>query len=134
MKILKYAFVALFVLYLLGKILGAGREPLTAAKVVSEGNKTMSYPVDLGDGLRLDGVRAEGNAMVSTVTLMDTPPGPVDAALIQVMETASQSDTCREINLQRKALVDSGITIIKEYKNNAGGLITSVTIRPADCP
>jgi hypothetical protein len=72
--------------------------------------RTQHFPVDLGDGFRLDSIHAEGNAVVSTVTLLNEPAGPADPMMAALLLTASKSDTCREIAIHKQAYIDAKLS------------------------
>jgi len=108
-------------------------QALTADRVVEYAQRTQHFPVDLGDGFRLDSIHAEGNAIISTVTLLNEPAGPADPMLVAMLRTASNSDTCSEIIARRQAYVDAGLRVVKRYLNSGGGEITRVVIDPAQC-
>ncbi|MCC6505241.1 MAG: hypothetical protein BWZ07_00581 [Alphaproteobacteria bacterium ADurb.BinA280] len=130
--------LALAVLGALFKALTPGGSPqgvpVTAERVAAHAQKTLQFPVDLGDGFRLDSIRAEGDAIVSTVTLMNVPAGAVDPTLAAALQGASTSDTCREIAAQKQAYADAGLSVVKVYRNSAGGEISRAVIEPAQCP
>lgn len=123
----------LFMLFLIGKFSGTGAPPVTAELVAAEAAKRVSFPVDLGDGFRLDSIHASGNTVVSTVTLLDEAAGPADPALQQVLEAASRSDICRELGASKGLYTKAGLRLAKRYLNSAGGEITLVTVDPASC-
>lgn len=126
-----FAFV--FLLLLIGKFSGAGPKPVTADLVAEEANKRMSFPVDLGDGFRLDGISAAGNTVTSTVTLLQEAAGPADPKLQQLLASASRSDICRELGASRDVYMRAGVRVAKRYLNSAGSEITTVTVDPASC-
>lgn len=72
----------------LGPLAACSRPPITAELVAAEANKRFSLPRDLGDGFRLDSIAAEGNAIVSTVTLTDTSLAS-DPGFVEVMGVAT---------------------------------------------
>lgn len=109
-------------------------ESLTAESVVAYAQRTQHFPVDLGDGFRLDSIHAEGNAVVSTVTLLNEPAGPADPMMAALLLTASKSDTCREIAIHKQAYIDAKLSLVKLYKNSGGGEIARAVIDPAQCP
>ena len=111
---------------------GCDRPPVTAAQLAAEANKRATLPLDLGDGFRLDAITAEGNAIVSTVTLSDVSL-TADPAFQEVMRTATVSDICREIAPARQAYIDADLTISKIYKAPSGAQLLRVDVRPADC-
>lgn len=132
-KLLKIgAFV--FLVFLIGKFSGTGAKPVTADLVAAEAARRVSFPVDLGDGFRLDSIRASGSTVISTVTLLNEPAGPPDPGLRQVLETSSRSDICRELGTSREVYVKAGLRIAKRYLNTAGTEITTVTVDPGSCP
>lgn len=131
-KILKVC-AFLFLLFLIGKFSGTGAKPVTAEMVAAEAARRVSFPVDLGDGFRLDHIRASGNTVVSTVTLLNEPAGPVDPALQQVLETSSRSDICRELGASREVYAKAGLRLAKRYLNSAGVEIVTVTVAPDSC-
>jgi hypothetical protein len=120
------AFVAITLLA------GCSREPITAAQLATEANKRMSFPRDLGDGYRLDAITAEGNAIVSTVTMANASLAS-DPGFVEVMRAATVSDICREIAPAKQAYEDAGLTIAKIYQDSNGSELLRVDVRPADC-
>lgn len=123
----------LFLLFLVGKFSGTGAKPVTADLVAAEAARRVSFPVDLGDGFRLDSILASGNTVVSTVTLLSEPAGPPDPALRQALDIASRSDICRELGSSREVYVKAGLRLAKRYLNSAGAEITTVTVDPGSC-
>jgi hypothetical protein len=115
-----------------GLLAGCSREPVTAARLAAELNKRVTLPQDLGDGFRLDAIVAEGNAIVSTVTLTDDSLA-ADPRFKDVMRTATRSDICREIAPAMQSYVDAGLTIAKVYKGPQGAEILRVEVRPGEC-
>ena len=79
----------------------------------------------------LDGA-AEGNAVVSTVTMSDAELA-ADPRFKDVMRTATTSDICREIAPARQSYIDAGLSIAKVYKDAKGSQILRVDVSPADC-
>lgn len=132
LKLLKIA-AFLFLLLLVAKFSGTGAKPVTAELVADEAARRVSFPVDLGDGFRLDSIRASGNTVISTVTLLHEPAGAVDPALQQVLESASRSDICRELGASREIYAKAGLRLAKRYLNSAGAEITMVTVDPGSC-
>ena len=131
-KILKVC-AFLFLLFLIGKFSGTGAKPVTAEMVAAEAARRVSFPADLGDGLRLDHIRAWGNTVVPAVTWLNGPAGPVDPALQQVLETSSRSDICRELGASREVYAKAGLRLAKRYLNSAGVGIVTVTVAPDSC-
>ena len=125
-----FAFVLLAICA--GHLAGCDRPPVTAAQLAAEASKRATLPLDLGDGFRLDAITAEGNAVVSTVTLSDASLTP-DPAFQEVMRKATVSDICREIAPARQAYIDADLTIAKVYKSPNGAELLRVDVRPADC-
>ena len=111
---------------------GCGKEPVTATQLAAEASKRATLPLDLGDGFRLESITAEGNAVVSTVTVGDASLAS-DPRFVEVMRTATTSDICREIAPARQAYIDAGLSISKVYRTVAGATIVRVDVRPADC-
>jgi hypothetical protein len=132
-KLLKIvAFV--FLLLLIWTFSGTGAKPVTAELVAAEAARRVSFPVDLGEGFRLDSISASGNTVISTVTLLNQPDGATDPALRQVLDGASRSDICRELAGSRDVYVKANLRLAKRYLNSAGGEIVTVTVDPASCP
>lgn len=131
MTLLKYVAPVLTIL-LIGQLAGCDRPPVTAAQLSAEANKRITLPRDLGDGFRLDSIAAEGNAIVSTVTLADTSLAS-DPGFVEVMRAATTSDICREIAPARQAYIDAGLTVAKVYRNAEGEEILRVDVRPDEC-
>lgn len=123
----------LFLLLLVWSFSGSGPKPVTAEMVAAEASKRVTFPVDLGDGFRLDSISASGNTVLSTVTLLEEPAGPADPNLQKVLETASRSDICRELGASRDVYVKANLRLAKRYLNSAGGEITTVTVDPVSC-
>lgn len=115
-----------------GLLAGCGRPSVTAAMLAAEANKRITLPSDLGDGFRLDAITAEGNTVVSSVTLTDAALAS-DPRFVDVMRTATVSDICREIAPASQAYVDAGLAIAKVYRNAEGAELLRVEVRPADC-
>jgi hypothetical protein len=113
---------------------GTGAKPVTAELVAAEAARRVSFPVDLGEGFRLDSISASGNTVISTVTLLNQPDGATDPALRQVLDGASRSDICRELAGSRDVYVKANLRLAKRYLNSAGGEIVTVTVDPASCP
>lgn len=137
MRALKILAV-LIVLATLGKLLtSAGPRTLTAAEVARELAQRVRLPMDLGDGFRLDSIEASGQDIVSTVSLLDMPPGSLPAAARAPLEAASRSDTCREINAgggaAKQTLVHSRLRMVKRYLDAQGGVLLEVAIDPGSC-
>ena len=116
----------------IGVLAGCSRPPITAERLAAEASKRATLPLDLGDGFRLDSITAEGDAIVSTVTLNDESLAS-DPRFKDVMRSATISDICREIAVARQAYVDAGITIAKVYRDARGAEILRVDVRPAEC-
>lgn len=133
-RVLTVLGVAVLAILVLWRMSGGRNEPITAAVLAEAANKQRTFPIDLGDGFRLDSISASGNAVVSVVTLIEEPAGPVDEALKEVLRTATVSDICREIASAKQAYIDTGITLVKTYRNSAGGEMVSVEVAPGDCP
>ena len=132
MKILKYVAI-LFVIFAIGRMAGCGRgAPVTAAQLAAEASKRVTFPHDMGDGFRLDSITAEGNTVVSTVTLTD-PALASDPRFVEVMRVATKSDICREIAPASQAYVDANLAVAKVYKNAKGTELLRVDVRPGDC-
>lgn len=131
MTLQKYPALVLMILTI-GHLAGCGRSPVTAAELSAEANKRVTFPHDMGDGFRLDSITAEGNAVVSTVTMTDTSLTS-DPRFVEVMRVATTSDICREIAPASQAYVDAGLTIAKVYRNAEGSEILRVNVRPDDC-
>lgn len=111
---------------------GCGGPPITAQQIAAEANKRYTFPRDLGDGFRLDSIAADGNAIVSTVTIAD-PSVTSDPALVEMLRVAATSDICREIASARQAYIDAGLTVAKVYRDAKGAQIVRADVRPADC-
>lgn len=111
---------------------GCSRPPITAEQIAAETNRRHTFPLDLGDGFRLDAVTAEGQAIVSTITLMDPTLG-ADPTLVEVMRAAAKSDICREIAAVRQAYTDAGLSLATRYKDARGNEIVRVDVQPAEC-
>lgn len=132
MKILKYVAVV-FVIFAIGRMAGChGGESVTAAQLATEASKRVTFPHDMGDGFRLDSITAEGNTVVSTVTLTDAALA-ADARFVEVMRAATKSDICREIAPASKAYVDANLAVAKVYRNVKGTELLRVDVRPGDC-
>lgn len=138
MRILKILAV-LIVLGAIGKCLGGagGQRAYTAQEVAREMGQRVRFPVDLGDGFRLDSIEASGKDIVSTVSLLDMPPGALPAAARAPLEAASRSDTCREINAGggavKQTLIHSQLRMVKRYLDAQGGVLLEVAIEPGSC-
>lgn len=115
-----------------GVLAGCGRPPVSAAMLATEASKRVTFPHDMGDGYRLDAITAEGNTVVSTVTLTDAALAS-DPRFVDVMRAATVSDICREIAPASQAYVDAGLAIAKVYRNAEGAELLRVEVRPADC-
>lgn len=129
MKRPRFPAVALLVI---AAVVACSRPPITAAQLAAETSKRANLPLELGDGLRLDSITAEGNAVVSTVTMSDDGVA-ADPAFKDVMRAATTSDICREIAPAKQAYVDAGIRIAKLYPDARAAEILRVDVRPADC-
>ena len=116
----------------IGQLAACSGPPITAERVAAEANRRHSFPVDLGDGFRLDGIAAEGQAIVSTVTLTGPAIGN-DPALVEMIRVAAKSDICREISALKQAYVDAGLSIATRYKDAGGAEIVRVDVQPAEC-
>lgn len=116
----------------IGHLAGCNRPPITAEQIAAEANRRHTFPLDLGDGLRLDAIAAEGQAIVSTVTLLDPALG-ADPALVELMRVAAKSDICREIASLKQAYIDAGLSIATRYRNADGAEIVRVDVQPATC-
>jgi hypothetical protein len=130
-KILKPT-ATLFAMFCMAHVAGCSKPPVTAQQLAAELNKRVSLPLDLGDGLRLDAITAEGNAVVSTVTLSNDALA-ADPNFKAVMRTATVSDICREIAPARQTYTDAGLTVAKVYKDSKGAEILRVNVVPAEC-
>jgi hypothetical protein len=122
----------ILLLVAIGPLSACSNDRVTAAQLAAEANKRISLPSDLGDGYRLDSITAEGNAVVSTVTVTDASLAS-DPRFVEVMRTATTSDICREIAPARQAYTNAGLTVAKVYKNASGAQIVRVDVTPADC-
>jgi hypothetical protein len=131
MKLPAHAVPALM-LIVLAQLAGCSRPPITAAQLVSEMNKRTTLPLDLGDGFRLDAITAEGNTVVSTVTMSDASLAS-DPRFKEVMRSATVSDICREITPAKQAYTDAGLSIAKIYRDSKGTELLRVDVRPAEC-
>lgn len=108
-------------------------KPVTAASLAAEVNKQMTFPKDLGDGIRLDSVTASGNEVVSTVTMTEVPAGADVPRLADLLATASKTDTCREIASTRQQYITANIKMTKVFKDASGTEIVRVVIDPREC-
>lgn len=131
MKLLKYAVVVI-ALVVIVRMLGGGDQPVTAQLLATEASKRATLPLDLGDGFRLDSITAEGNTVVSTVTVND-PELATSPAFAEMMRVATTSDICRELLPARQAYIDAGLAVAKIYRNASGVQILRVDVNPADC-
>lgn len=131
MTILK-STVRVLALIGLAHVAGCSKPPITAQQLAAEANKRASLPMDLGDGYRLDAITAEGNAVVSTVTMTDDALA-ADPRFRDVMHTATMSDICREIAPAKQLYAEMGLSVAKVYKDSKGSEILRVDVRPADC-
>lgn len=131
MKLPNHAAVVL-VTFAIAGVAACSGPSITAEQLATEANKRGTLPLDLGDGFRLDTITAEGNTIVSTVTVTDAALAS-DPGFIEVMRTATTSDICREIKPAGKAYADAGLTVAKAYRTTAGAEILRVDVGPGDC-
>lgn len=132
MKLLKILLVVALVGVAFRLVLRPG-EPITASVVAAQAQKRYTFPVDLGDGWRLDSVTASGNDLVSTITMTDETSAAPPAAVRTALETATRSDVCREVAAVKDAYAKHRIRIVKTYRNASGAEWLSVTVDPATC-
>lgn len=130
-RIMVIAVVALFGMAIIR--LGKGPEKITAQMVVDKAHATMTFPVDLGDQMFVESIEAEGNAIVSTVSLRDLEIGSDQAMMAKVLTEASKSDSCREMQPMKDAFARSGLVLVKHYLDKNGQTIVRATITAADC-
>lgn len=124
---------ALASMFAVSLLLGAcQRPPVTAAQLADAARQRTTLPLDLGDGFRLDAIEAEGNTIVSTVTLMDASLA-ADPRFIEVMRTATTSDICREVAPARQAYANAGLAVAKVYRDAKGNELLRVDVNPAQC-
>lgn len=117
--------------------IGKLNQPLTPAFMAEEMNKSLSLPKDMGDGLRLDSITASGNDVVFTATMTDIPHGPYPPEAISMLEQASLSDACREMNAKpeiKARMNEHGFAILKQFRDASGGMVVSHRITPISCP
>lgn len=126
----------IFLLVFLGLTLyrmSQGPSQITADMVVKKAHDSMTFPVDLGDQMFIESIEAEGNAVVSTVSLRDLEIGDDQAMLAKMLTDASKSDSCREMQPMKEAFARSGLSLVKQYRDKHGQTIVRVTITAADC-
>ncbi len=135
MKLVRNLAIAAAAAVVVGMVVrGSGSdEPITAAGLAEAANARLRFPVDLGDGFRLDSVVADGRAVVSTVTLLDVSAGPGDDMLKDALRTSSVSDTCRQMGGAREAYRTAGIQLVKRYLDQSGIELVAVSVSPDDC-
>ena len=117
----------------LGLSLSGCARKVTAATLAAEVNKQMTFPKDLGDGIRLDSVAASGNDVVSTVTMTEVDAGASNPKLAQVLADASKTDTCREIAPARQEYVSANIRMVKVFNDKSGAEVVRVVVDPREC-
>lgn len=110
-----------------------GPEQITAEMVVAKAKANMTFPVDLGDDMFLDSIEAEGNSVVSTVSMRSIEVGNDRELFADMLRKASISDSCREMQPMQDAFARSGLALVKQYRDKNDALIVRVSISAADC-
>jgi len=106
---------------------------MNASSIAAEMNRRVKLPIDLGDGLSLESISAQDNAVAFILKSTNTPPdlSPEDIA---TLERAMVSDACRTLVRERELLTKHQIDMIKEMRDESGRRIAAARIRAADCP